>query len=147
MLRNYSSRVFNNSTVKLSQIISDFASSNQIMDIQDLMMKSSMDSIFKIGFGVELGVMSRLEEGKAFSKAFDEASCQIIYRYFDIFWKVKRFLNVGSEATMKKNIQLIDDFVYAVINRRIKQLTEQGLDILEKEDILSRFLIEKRETL
>lgn len=91
-------------------------------------MKSGMDSIFKIGFGVELGVLSGLEEGIAFSKAFDEASCQIVYRYFDVFWKAKRFLNVGSEAKMKKNILLIDDFVYEVISRKIKLWTEQGKD-------------------
>ncbi|XP_078166896.1 cytochrome P450 704C1-like [Carex rostrata] len=143
MLRDYSSQVFRNSAMRLTEIISDLASSNQVMDIQDLMMKSSMDSIFKIGFGVELGVLSGLEKGKAFSKAFDEASCQILYRFFDIFWKVKRFLNIGLEATMKKNLQLIDDFVYTVIDRKTKQMTEQGQDMLEKEDILSRFLLEK----
>ncbi|KAJ4800263.1 Cytochrome P450 [Rhynchospora pubera] len=44
---------------------------------------------------------------------------------------------------MKKNIQLLDDFVYAVISRKTKQLAEQGQDFLEKEDILSRFLVEK----
>jgi hypothetical protein len=93
-------------------------------------MKSGMDSIFKIGFGVELGVLSGVEEGMTFSKAFDEASCQIVYRYFDIFWKIKRFLNVGSEAKMKKNIQLLDDFVYAVISRKIRQWTEQGQDVV-----------------
>ena len=93
-------------------------------------MKSNMDSIFKIGFGIELGVLSGLEEGKAFSKAFDEASCQILYRFFDIFWKVKRFLNIGLEATMKKNLQLIDDFVYTVIDRKTKQMTEQGQDMV-----------------
>ncbi|KAJ4811902.1 Cytochrome P450 704C1 [Rhynchospora pubera] len=143
VLRDYSSHTFKKSAIKLAEIISELASSNQMMDIQDLLMKSGMDSIFKVGFGVELGVLSGLEEGKAFSNAFDEASCQILYRYFDVFWKVKRFLNVGSEAKMKKNVQLIDDFVYAVISRKTKQLAEQGEDALEKEDILSRFLQEK----
>ncbi|KAJ3706680.1 hypothetical protein LUZ61_010385 [Rhynchospora tenuis] len=143
VLSNYSSRAFKNSASELSGIISKLASSNQMMDIQELFMKSTLDSIFKVGFGVELGVLSGLEEGKAFSDAFDEASCQIAYRYFDILWKVKRFLNIGSESKMKKNIQLLDNFVYATISRKTKQLAEQGHDGLEKEDILSRFLVEK----
>ncbi|KAJ3697589.1 hypothetical protein LUZ61_001294 [Rhynchospora tenuis] len=111
----------------------------------DLLMKFSLDSILKVGFGVELGVLSGLEEGKAFSKAFEEASCQIVYRFVDIFWKVKRFLNIGSESKMKKNIQLLDDFVYGVINKKSKQLAEQGQE-MEKEDILSRFLLEKEKS-
>ncbi|KAJ4759429.1 Cytochrome P450 704C1 [Rhynchospora pubera] len=143
VLRDYSSLTFKNSAIRLTMIISELVSSNQVMDIQDLLMKSGLDSIFKVGFGVELGVLSGLEEGKAFSNAFDEASCQILYRYFDVFWKFKRYLNVGSEANMKKNIQLIDDFVYGVISRKTKQLAKKGQDILEKEDILSRFLQEK----
>ncbi|KAJ4800266.1 Cytochrome P450 family protein [Rhynchospora pubera] len=143
VLRDYSSLTFKNSATRLTKIISELVSSNQVMDIQDLLMKSGLDSIFKVGFGVELGVLSGLEEGKAFSNAFNEASCQILYRYFDVFWKFKRYLNVGSEAKMKKNIQLIDDFVYRVIGRKTKQLAKKGQDILEKEDILSRFLQEK----
>ncbi|KAJ4746758.1 Cytochrome P450 704C1 [Rhynchospora pubera] len=143
VLRDYSSHTFKKSAVKLAEIISELASSNQMMDIQDLLMKSGLDSIFKVGFGVELGVLSGQEEGKAFSNAFDEASSQIIYRYFDVFWIFKRYLNVGSEAKMKKNIQLIDDFVYGVISRKTKQLAKQGQDILEKGDFLTRFLQEK----
>ena len=100
-------------------------------------MKSGMDTIFKIGFGVELGVLSGLKEANAFSKVFDEASSQIVFRYFDIFWKIKRFLNVGSEAKMKKNIQLIDDFVYEVISKKTKQLTEQGKDTVSVQQLTS----------
>lgn len=33
-------------------------------------MKSTMDSIFKVGFGIDLGTLSDVEESKAFSKAF-----------------------------------------------------------------------------
>ncbi|KAJ3680063.1 hypothetical protein LUZ60_016341 [Juncus effusus] len=139
-LRNYSTVVFQSTASKLAEIVSELASSNEMMDIQDLLMKSTMDSIFKVGFGVELGALSGLEKGNAFSKAFDEANGQILYRYFDIFWKIKRFLNVGSEAKMKKNIQLIDNFVYGVIDKKTKQLRQVNM---EKEDILSRFLIEK----
>ncbi|KAJ3680064.1 hypothetical protein LUZ60_016342 [Juncus effusus] len=139
VLRDYSTVVFKSTANKLAEIISELASSNQMMDIQDLLMKSTLDSIFKVGFGVELGALSGLEEGKRFSKAFDETSCQLIYRYVDIFWKLKRLLNVGSEAKMKKNIQLMDSFIYGVIDKKANQTQVN----MEKEDILSRFLIEK----
>ncbi|KAJ4800262.1 Cytochrome P450 704C1 [Rhynchospora pubera] len=70
VLRDYSSRAFKNSASELTGIVSKLASCNQMMNIQDLFMKSTLDSIFKVGFGVNFGVLSRLEEGEAISKCF-----------------------------------------------------------------------------
>ncbi|KAJ1702257.1 hypothetical protein LUZ63_002036 [Rhynchospora breviuscula] len=139
VLRDYSSLTFKNSAIRLTEIISKLTSSNQMIDIQDLLMKSGLDSIFKVGFGVELEVLSGQEKGKAFSNAFDEASCQIVYCYFDVFWKFKRYLDVGSEAKMKKNIQLIDDFVYGEL--AIPNPSKRPL-----RDIILNFMIAGRDT-
>jgi hypothetical protein len=89
-----------------------------------------MDSIFKVLLGVELSTLVGLEESKAFSKAIDEASTQTLYRIFDLSWKVKKFLNVGSEALMKKNVKLIKDFIDNVINKRIEQISTQKGDFV-----------------
>lgn len=71
-------------------------------------MKSTLDSIFKVGFGVELDSMCRSsEEGIHFSSAFDDASAMTLFRYVDISWRIKKFLNIGSEATLKKKIEVI----------------------------------------
>lgn len=88
-------------------------------------MSSTMDSIFKVLLGVELSALAGSEQSKVFSRAIDEASCQTLHRIFDISWKVKRFLNIGSEAQMKKNVKLIKDFIDDVINKRIKQISTQ----------------------
>jgi Cytochrome P450 len=102
---------------------------------QDLFMKSTMDSIFKVGFGVDLGTLSDVEESKTFSKAFDEASAQTLYRVFDIFWQIKRFLNIGAEARMKKNVKLLNDFINNVIEKKIKQMYST-----QKEEFVSFLL-------
>lgn len=100
---------------------------------QDLLMKTTLDSIFKVGFGVELKTLSGTsEEGKAFAKAFDDSSIQVTRRFFDITWKVKRYLNVGAEAMMKKNIKIIDDFVYKLIDTKLKQLAEDQDDFVSQ---------------
>ncbi|XP_072963442.1 cytochrome P450 704C1-like isoform X2 [Typha angustifolia] len=144
VLRDYSSAVFRENATELAGIVSDMALSNQMMDMQELFMKATLDSIFRIGFGCELGVLSGSnKEGKAFAKAFDETNRQLLTRYFDVFWKIKRFLNIGSEAIMKKNVKLIDDFVYKVIDRKIEQMSKQQQETMKKEDILSRFLLER----
>ena len=85
-----------------------------------------MDSIFKIGFGVELNCLEgSSKEGSAFMKAYDDSNAIVYWRYVDPSWKLKRFLNIGSEATLKKNIILIDDFVHRLIRTRREQLAKQ----------------------
>ena len=70
------------------------------------------------------------EEATRFSNAFDEASSITLYRYVDAFWKIKRFLNVGSEAKLRKNIKLVDEFLYKVIRSKIEQLNSSRDDDL-----------------
>ncbi|RWW54584.1 hypothetical protein BHE74_00038826 [Ensete ventricosum] len=126
VLRDSSSVVFRSTAARLAKIISNAASSNELIEIQDLLMKSTLDSICKVGFGVELDTLSgSSDEGRTFAKAFDDASGQILLRFFDVFWKVKRFLNIGSEAKMKKSLKSIDDFVYKLIDTKIEQLSQR----------------------
>lgn len=94
-------------------------------------MKSTLDSIFKVGFGVELDTLSGSnKEGRVFAKAFDDSSSQLLRRYFDALWKVKKFLNVGLETKMRKDIKLIDDFVYKQIAIKIEQMSKQKDDFV-----------------
>ena len=58
-------------------------------------------------------------------KAFDESNALTYWRYVDPFWKLKRFLNIGCEATLKRNIKIIDDFVHELINTRKAQFAIQ----------------------
>ncbi|XVE77003.1 hypothetical protein DITRI_Ditri13aG0027000 [Diplodiscus trichospermus] len=142
VLRDFSSVVFRKNVAKLANVVSEAANSNEIIDIQDLFMKSTLDSIFKVAFGVELDSMCGSNvEGKEFSTAFDDSSAATTFRYVDIFWKIKRFLNIGSEAALKKNMKVVDNFVYKLINNKIEQMRNSKDDSsIKKEDILSRFL-------
>ena len=86
-------------------------------------MKTTTDSIFKVGFGIDLDIMSGTnEEGLRFSRAFDDANTLTIERFIDKSWKIKKFLNIGSEAMLKKNVEVIDEFVYKVIKMKIEQM-------------------------
>ena len=83
-------------------------------------MRFPLDSIFKVVFGVELNCLEgSSKEGTAFMKAFDDSNALVYWRYVNPFWKLKRFFNIGSEATLKKKIKILDDFVHGVI--RIKR--------------------------
>ncbi|PHT39861.1 hypothetical protein CQW23_18715 [Capsicum baccatum] len=144
VLRDFSSVVFRKNVAKLGHILSEAASSKKTLDIQDLFMKATLDSIFRIAFGAELDSMcGSNEEGKKFSDAFDNASEMTLWRYVDIFWKIKRALNIGSEAKLKDNIRTIDEFVDKLIRRKTEQMSKPEANLSlqrKKEDILSRFL-------
>ncbi|KAK9758032.1 hypothetical protein RND81_01G201900 [Saponaria officinalis] len=145
VLRDFSSTIFRENAVKLANVIADAVKSDHIMDIQDLFMKSTLDSIFKVAFGVELDSMcGSNEEGKRFTKAFDDASAASLYRYVDVFWPIKKFLNVGLEGKLKKDVETINDFVYKLISNKIELMkksegTHSAIQ-MKKDDILSRFL-------
>lgn len=93
-------------------------------------MKSTLDSVFKIVLGVDLDTISgTYEEGTKFSNAFDDASAITLYRYVDIFWKIKQFLNIGSEAVLRNHIKVVDEFVYKLIRSKTEQVQEPQHDL------------------
>ncbi|KAF5453354.1 hypothetical protein F2P56_028260 [Juglans regia] len=142
VLRNFSCSVFKRNAAKLVRAVSKLSDAGLAFDMQDILMRCTLDSIFKVGFGVELNCLEgSSKEGIAFMKAFDDSNALVYWRYVDPFWKLKRFLNVGCEAVLKKNIKIINDFVHEVIRTKRKLLAVQR-DCDEKEDILSRFLVE-----
>ncbi|TXG62726.1 hypothetical protein EZV62_009720 [Acer yangbiense] len=142
VLRDFSSVVFRKNVAKLAHVLSEASNSNQTINIQDLFMKSTLDSVFKVALGVELDSMcGSSEEGTNFSKAFDDSSAMTLWRYVDLSWQIKKYLNIGSEALLKKSIEVVDAFVYKLIHSKIEQMHKpQDNSSIKKDDILSRFL-------
>nr|XP_043634879.1 cytochrome P450 704C1-like [Erigeron canadensis] len=142
VLRDFSSVIFKSNSAELVKKISLAAADEKMVNLQDLLMKSTLDSIFKVGFGFDLDTLSGLdEESNRFMKAFDDSNALVYWRFVDLLWRVKRYLNVGSESTLKKNIRIVDNFVYGLIQNKREQMKNGNL-YKYKEDILSRFLME-----
>ncbi|GER26403.1 cytochrome P450 monooxygenase [Striga asiatica] len=145
VLRDFSSVVFRRNVIRLTNILSQAATSNEPVDIQDLFMQATLDSIFRVAFGVELDTMcGSNEEGKNFSTAFDNASALTLWRYVDIMWKIKKFLRIGSEAKLRSNVKVVDEFVYKLISSKTEKMNKSdddpSIQNFKKEDILSRFI-------
>lgn len=87
-------------------------------------MRMTLDSICKVGFGVEIGTLAPNLPDNHFAKAFDTANIIVTLRFIDPLWRIKRYLNVGSEALLDKSIKTIDDFTYSVIRRRKAEIKE-----------------------
>ncbi|KAH9614706.1 hypothetical protein KSS87_014102 [Heliosperma pusillum] len=141
-LRDFSSTVFREKALKLANFIANAEKSGNTFDIQDLFMTSTLDSLFSVAFGVELDSMcGSNEEGRRFTQAFDDASSTTLYRYVDVFWPIKRFLNIGLEAKLKHDILIVNDFVYKLIINKSELVKKSGgPHSMKKDDILSRFL-------
>ncbi|WMV11379.1 hypothetical protein MTR67_004764 [Solanum verrucosum] len=134
VLRDFSSVVFRKNAAKFAHILSELVKSNKIVDIQDLFMKATIDSVFRVAFGVELDSMcGSNEQGKNFIAAFDDASAMTLWGYVDILWKIKRFLNIGSEAKLKEHIKSVDAFVYKLIHRKTEQMSTPEADLSVSE--------------
>lgn len=92
-------------------------------------MKSALDSVFKVMLGVDLDSMRGTNEGTQFYKAFDEASEMTFYRYIDMLWPIKKFLNIGSEAMLRRCMKVVDGFVYEVIQSKIEQISKPNQEV------------------
>ncbi|CAI9096568.1 OLC1v1032748C1 [Oldenlandia corymbosa var. corymbosa] len=143
-LRDFSTVVFRDYSLKLSGILTKTSFQNQEIDMQELLMRMTLDSICKVGFGVEIGTLTPELPDNRFATAFDTANIIVTLRFIDPLWKLKKFLNVGSEAVLDQSIKIIDDFTYSVIRRRkaeIEEIQEANKDDkIKKHDILSRFI-------
>ncbi|KAK6139336.1 hypothetical protein DH2020_026917 [Rehmannia glutinosa] len=123
-LRDFSTVVFREYSLKLSAILTQASHNNQAVDMQELLMRMTLDSICKVGFGVEIGTLAPNLPDNEFAQAFDTANMIVTLRFIDPLWKIKKFLNVGSEAVLDQNIRTIDDFTYSVIKRRKAEIEQ-----------------------
>eukprot|EP00249_Psilotum_nudum_P007004 c20238_g1_i1 orf=614-2218(+) len=144
LLRDYSTVVFRQYALKLAYILSGAAQRKDSVDLHDLFMRLTLDSICKVGFGIELGILSPHLPEVPFAKAFDSGNEIVTLRFIDPFWKVKRCLGIGYEAALKQSIKIVDDFTYKVIQTRkgeMEATEETGKQQIMKPDLLSRFIV------
>ncbi|KAL6288675.1 hypothetical protein ACE6H2_006185 [Prunus campanulata] len=61
-----------------------------------------------------------------------------MHGYVDFSWKIRRFLNIGSEAALRKNMKIVDQFVYKLIKDKIETVhnSEDKLRAFKKVDIV-----------
>ncbi|KAL6495425.1 hypothetical protein OROGR_029988 [Orobanche gracilis] len=144
VLRDFSCSVFRKNASQLVSTVCEFSKTSQFFDAQALLMRYTLDSISKVGFGVDLDCLQGSNaEGNEFIKAFDDSSELVYWRYVDPFWKLKRYLNIGGEAILKKKTKFIHNFVDKVIRTKREQMEKEQY-YNSKEDILSRFIVESK---
>ncbi|KAI3949479.1 hypothetical protein MKW92_042857 [Papaver armeniacum] len=143
-LRNFSTIVFRDYALILSGILHQSSICNNEIDMQELLLRMTLDSICKVGFGVEIGTLALELPDNRFAKACEDATSTVMFRFINPLWRLMKFFNVGSEALFVQSIQVIDEFTYKLIHKRKAELHEvaksndNGNKV--KHDILSRFI-------
>ncbi|GMH20876.1 hypothetical protein Nepgr_022718 [Nepenthes gracilis] len=130
---------------RLIPILSDAAKNRTVLDIQDILTRFTFDNICQIAFGYDPEGLSPSLPESQFTSAFDEAGAIITERFKTIFpmlWKIKRFLNIGTEKKLRKAVHVVREFARTVVRQKKKELEGQNHgSLLESNlDLLSRFL-------
>lgn len=120
-----------------SRLIPLLSSVTSDLDLQDVFRRFSFDSICRFSFGLDPGCLSPSLPVSELAAAFDLASKLSAERAITtspLIWKIKRFLNLGSEKKLKQAIKSVHELAEGVI----KHKREQGVS--SHEDLLSRFM-------
>lgn len=143
-LRENMSEIINKYTVTLDEVLSKTADSEKEIDVCRLLHQFAMEAFTEIAFGLQLGNIGS-EESHPFEAAFDDAQHIVMSRMQKptFWWKLMRFLSIGSEGHLKKCMKIVDGTVLDIINKTIdnaRRNDQQGEYSSNKKDVISIFL-------
>lgn len=111
-LREHMTPIVQKCALALQRVVAQAAREGDVVDVHHLMGRFTLETFAEIEFGTELGLLDSNRE-HAFETAIDEASHISLERFAVPMWvwKVKRYLNVGSERKLKQHMAVIATFV------------------------------------
>ncbi|CAL9109856.1 unnamed protein product [Musa acuminata var. zebrina] len=124
---------------RLLPILSSACADRRVVDMQDLLRRFAFDTVCKISFGTDPGLLDPSLPESALAGAFEVASAISAKRGAApvfVVWKAKRALGVGSERQLRAAVKLIHASIMEVIRRR-KATLENGT---QHKDLLSRLI-------
>ncbi|RZC55840.1 hypothetical protein C5167_014697 [Papaver somniferum] len=132
---------------RLVPVLSTTAERNTEIDLQDILQRFAFDNICKISFGYDPSYLSlSLEKSTEFAVAFEDAtriSSERIGHMIHLVWRVKRFLNIGSEKRLRQATATIRESARKIVRQKKQELKDKSssvLDGIEAADLLSRFV-------
>ncbi|CAM6016120.1 unnamed protein product, partial [Sphagnum balticum] len=116
---------------RLIPVLSKASSEGVMVDLHDLFMRFTFDTICNLGFGVDPGCLDLSLPNVKLAHAFDTATAITSSRFFmyPFVWGTKRALNIGSERILRESIRQIDEFAMHVIQKRRQKLLESSTEL------------------
>ncbi|EAY82190.1 hypothetical protein OsI_37391 [Oryza sativa Indica Group] len=113
-----------------------------VLDLQEVLQRFGFDTICMVAFGhdprclADGGVME--DARSEYMNTFGEAQDLVVGRFFDpieVSWKIKKWLNVGTEHRLRKAIADVHAFAMDIVRTR-----RQSASVQDRDDVLSRFV-------
>ncbi|KAL3691650.1 hypothetical protein R1sor_005301 [Riccia sorocarpa] len=138
VLRDYGCDNFKAHAVNLCRILDQASRDERPVDMMDLALRLSLESVCKLGFGVDMGSLDPSLPTLPVVKSFDYVSKRLADRYVDPLWKLKRFLRIGSEKVTEEQLKNVNSFTKELVLTRREEL-EAAVHHETRVDLLSRF--------
>ncbi|KAG0201426.1 hypothetical protein BGX28_005731 [Mortierella sp. GBA30] len=138
--RNYTSSVFCEEGHLVLDYLSKMADNGDVIDLQEVFYKYTLDSFGEIAFGQSFGCLKKPGDEVPFAAAFDRLNHALSERLMSPVWKIKEWSN-GYSTQVDKDIQIINEFAYGVIQNRRRDEQRQ-----ERKDLMQLFMDTHDET-
>ncbi|CAA7049752.1 unnamed protein product [Microthlaspi erraticum] len=127
---------------KLLRVMESFCKSQEVFDLQDILLRLTFDNICIAGLGDDPGTLDDDLPQVPFAKAFEEATESTLFRFMvpQFVWKPMRYFDLGYERGMRKAVETVHGFIDKMVVDRIKMLKEEGTLVNNKSDVLSRLI-------
>ncbi|TMW58047.1 hypothetical protein Poli38472_013521 [Pythium oligandrum] len=108
--------------VYLDQVMAD----NKSFDLQKLLHQFTLQTFLEMGLGVELDWIGA-ETSHPIEEAADIAPTLIVRRSRmpRFMWKIKRWLNIGSERELRQSMDVLLDWVRDIIHQSLENLAKK----------------------
>lgn len=129
-------------TTRLIPFLKNYAESKQAFDLQDVLERYAFDNVCKVAFNVDPVCLTNETPTSNFADAFRDAAEYTAGRFryaIPGFWKIKRFLNIGSERILQESSAIVHDFATQIIRSRMKERKLSSVSQAD-DDLLSRFI-------
>ncbi|RZC49954.1 hypothetical protein C5167_018384 [Papaver somniferum] len=128
---------------RLIPFLSMTAENNSELDLQDIFQRFSFDTICKLSFGYDPSYLSPSPRKIDVAVAFEDSTRitgERIAQIIPLVWKLKRFLNIGSEKILKQATATIQESARKIIRQKKHELKENFSLETATDDLFSRMV-------
>ncbi|XP_031502766.1 cytochrome P450 86A22-like [Nymphaea colorata] len=127
--------------LRLCPILASASAEARPVDLQDLLLRLTFDNICGLAFGRDPETLSPDMPENPFAVAFDRATEASLNRFIlpTFVWKLKKWLQLGTESSLQDSLQVIDTYLSEVIKARKLELARKP-ERAPQDDLLSRFM-------
>ncbi|OWZ19255.1 Cytochrome P450 [Phytophthora megakarya] len=143
-LREHMAPIIQKHVRVLQQVLLGAAKTKKPVDMFTNSGRFTLDAFGEIAFGFNMSTLT-LKHEHPFERAFVDAQHIVAARLVvpTWYWKLKRWLNVGSEKHLREALTTVDQFVMDVISKTMDKRESYGSDSKDKthsRDIVSLIL-------